>query len=366
MSRSWSWYGQDLPADWQNGQLCGLTSIGKSPFSDTLGYCGLFGVWIDYNKKNYLKTRLYERFFDAGWHWREHSLPANVERIWQRLAVVRSDILGVSMFFIDSKAHVFWKGEHRTKPVDLSLLEGAPSAVFSGLTAVASLKYVAAFLTGTNGELYEVSSGDGIRWIWYRHGKPGRRAVLFEPTVVASPSGYIGVFSRSEEGQLFERSFHSGAGWIWYPHGLAPNNIAVFNPVLVFSSSNYLSVFMRGDNAHVYERHFEDGWKWADHGLAPGNNRVFGLTTVASPYGYMGVFMRGDHVDGHLYELYFESQDNQWHWADHGLPLMGTSTFRVLELTAVAAPRTNYVGAFVWAQNTVNGDDFRLIELASS
>ena len=90
----------------------------------------------------------------------------------------------------------------------------------------------------------------------------------------------------------------------------------------MLAADGYLSAIAVSNSGHVDELFYSDivGWQWASKGLPnqaqhPGTRvAASDPAMVAAPSGYRAAFVSGS--DGHVYELSFSGNGDDWFWAD--------------------------------------------------
>jgi hypothetical protein len=143
------------------------------------------------------------------------------------------------------------------------------SAVYQPSLDVGAEKDVA-FVTGDDGQLYDLYSSDGYHWSVEPQGMPG--------TTVSSPSAVyewllsrLAVFVIGGDGQLYDK-YWDGFGWVWEAQQTPPGGAGIVAPLSVIyqygvdGNLNRPHVFVAGTDGHLYDKYWSGGWIWQDQG----------------------------------------------------------------------------------------------------
>lgn len=275
-----------------------------------------------------------------------------------------------------------WQWENQNGPYQFNPeveLTTSPSAVHqypSGFGG-AGLDRVTAFVTGEEGRLYDVFY-DVDHWQWEEAPNGGTPpspsstvpvkvgfapASLYQPTIERVHCFVIGRGpGASNSSELIEQlyvDFWNGSAWQWDLVGTPNNGGRLFGPpsAVYQSAIDRVACFVRGVNGHLYDAFWNgNAWQWEDQGPPYSqDSNVFANSAPSAVYqasiNRTSCFVVGS--DGHLHDVYWNQNWNQWRWEDQGTPPRVSAQ---LSPSAVYQPTINRITCFVV------GDDGQLYD----
>jgi hypothetical protein len=298
---------------WVNhGQPPNTTAIGSAAGATTVG--GYFSGWVIG-----ANGHLFERYLSNGqWFWTDHGTPPGTTASSAPAAVSNSN--GDVYVFVTAKnGHVELR--QYTGPTGWVWHDlGSPGAgIMTGRPAPTILydrgqPEVQATVRSTTGHLFDVRQS-GASWAYTDHGLPLGTAVASDPGD-APWSGQAKAFVTSSNGQLWQLSFGPGSVDSWFDLGLAAGSSASGSPSAVqgrptvIGDIAYPSLYVYVDNGagHLVDFDYtyalaKHDWSWSsnDDGTPiPEAGVASPPTAVFTSWGFLGAYaIGGNH---HLYE----------------------------------------------------------------
>lgn len=295
--------------------------------------------------------------------WDDHGSPANTEIDEDSIpsAVTNSSKQGtaakqdgfISVFLRAKKSHLIelfynsaqwnWKDQEIPEGVDTI---SDPYAVYDEISGTGGYKSISAFVTGSNGSLYEFNHSPGnMAGSWIDHGKPDNTPIASPPHAQSYSSAQSGtrvkVFVNGKDGLLYELDCKPGDKrtdkWTNYytpklSIKLESRPFAViypeYDPCLRYNAY-YAKVFVKGDDGNLWKFNTRGRiTKWVNLNMPPD-----GVSIQSAPHGHLTapdcedddfegkhIFIRGS--DNHLWEVLTVNENGDYinKWRTHKSP----------------------------------------------
>jgi hypothetical protein len=340
---------------------------GRPPGGATLASDPALGYYLDETNRSGIFAfatgsdgALYDVYYfpnQGGWLWQGLGRPPSGASIVSTPAAGNYDdptgCRGLFVFATGSDGHLYevhyfpgqggWLWQDHGVPPSGATLVGAPAVgdYVEPLTGIEPARFwLYAFVTGSDGHLYDLSYASDLGWQWQDQGAPpGGASAINDPALgyYSDETNRPGLFAfvTGSDGALYDVYYYPNqGGWLWQSQGSPPSGAAVVGDP---AAGNYLDetnrpglfAFVNGSDGVLYDVYYfpnQGGWLWQAQGGPPSGAAIAGDPAVGN---YIDethrrgifTFVRGG--DNHLYDVYYFPNQGGWLWQDQGMPATG-------------------------------------------